>query len=163
MSDFSVRVGMNIRKYRELQEMTIEELASKLGMSQPNLSKIERGEPKKVDYVLLERISNVLEVDQAELTGWGSDKEKHTQHLQHRVDKAFEEYSKLSFENQKIVNNLISALANSKTANNTDQEVIRKLKYISNDARERILHQLDYEYEQERKKQSANSKSSKVG
>lgn len=155
MNDFTIRVGANIRKFREEQDMTIEELAKKLGMSQPNLSKIERGEPKKVDYVLLEKIAIALNVSKEDITGWGIKEEKHEQ----RYDKAFENYAKLSPNNQKIVNNVINSLLHDTNASSTEEEILRKLRYITDEARSRIVNQLNYEYESERKKQAHDSAS----
>lgn len=160
MNDFTIRVGANIRRLREEQGMTIDELAKRLGMSQPNLSKIERGEPKKVDYLLLDRMATALNVQPSDITGWqdkNAQQEKHEQHLQHRYDKAFDDYSKLSFESQKIVNGVIKSLLHHAPTDNTEEEILRKLRYITEEARDRVLHQLEYEYEAERKKQNETS------
>ena len=128
-------------------------------MSQPNLSKIERGEPKKVDYVLLEKIAIALNVSKEDITGWGSKGEKHEQHIKHRYDKAFENYAKLSFSDQKIVNSVINSLLHDADATSTEEEILRKLRYITDEARSRIINQLNYEYESERKKQAHDSAS----
>ena len=55
-------IGDGIKKFRELKNVTREQIASKLNMSLSNYSKIERGE---IDLTLtrVKRISEILEID----------------------------------------------------------------------------------------------------
>ena len=156
MNDFTIRVGKNIRKYREEQDMTMEELAVKIGMSQSNLSKIERGEPKKVDYVLLEKIADTLGVTKEEITGWGDPAVKAEKEHQ-RTNNLLIEYEELPKDHQRIIREIVAFLLYDKNASKDDREILRKLRYITDEARGRILNQLDYEYELERKKQKETS------
>ena len=55
-------IGDAIRKHRKRQGITMEELAKKIGISQPYLSQIERGN-KKCPIELLDKISKELQVD----------------------------------------------------------------------------------------------------
>ncbi len=160
MSDFTIRVGANIKRYREAKGLTAGELAKKLGMSQPNLTKIEHGEPKKVDYILLGKIADILEVSKSDITGWEDEdakRQKHEKHLQSRCDKALEKYARLSFADQKIVNGVIDSLLHKTPATDSESEILRKIRYLSEESRGRILNQLDYEYNLEREKQKQTS------
>src|ERR1700744_3817806 len=55
-------IGDNIKKFRELKNITREQLAADLKMSLSNYSKIERGE---IDLTIsrIQEIANILEVD----------------------------------------------------------------------------------------------------
>ena len=55
-------IGSKIRKVRELKGFTQEYLASKIGVSQNAVSKIEKGQIK-IDDKLFTTIANALEVD----------------------------------------------------------------------------------------------------
>ena len=46
------------------------------------------------------------------------------------------------------------------TLSSADIEIIRRISYLGEDARDSILHQIDYEYEKEKRKSQANSRSS---
>jgi transcriptional regulator with XRE-family HTH domain len=61
-----INIGDNIKKFRELKNVTREQIASKLNMSLSNYSKIERGE---IDLTLsrIERISEILEIDLSQI------------------------------------------------------------------------------------------------
>ncbi len=57
-----INIGDNIKKFRELKNITREQIASDLKMSISNYSKIERGE---IDLTLsrIQEISNILGID----------------------------------------------------------------------------------------------------
>lgn len=59
-------IGSNIKKFRDLKEITRESIASELNMSLSGYSKIERNE---VDLTIsrVERIAEILEVDLSQL------------------------------------------------------------------------------------------------
>jgi transcriptional regulator with XRE-family HTH domain len=59
-------IGDNIKKFRELKNITREQLAADLKMSLSNYSKIERGE---IDLTIsrIQEIANILEVDIAQV------------------------------------------------------------------------------------------------
>lgn len=59
-------IGDNIKKFRELKNITREQIASDLKMSLSNYSKIERGE---IDLTIsrIQEIANVLEVDVSQI------------------------------------------------------------------------------------------------
>lgn len=62
----SDRIGDNIKKFRELKDITREQVAGELNMSLSGYSKIERNE---VDLTVsrVERIAEILEVDLSQL------------------------------------------------------------------------------------------------
>ena len=55
--------GFRIKKIRELQNITQDDLAVKLDVSQSTLSKIENGKIQKIDYRLLRRICKFFEIE----------------------------------------------------------------------------------------------------
>ena len=59
-------IGDNIKKFRELKNITREQIASSLNMSLSNYSKIERGE---IDLTIsrVEAIAKVLEIDLSQI------------------------------------------------------------------------------------------------
>lgn len=61
-----IDIGNNIKKFRELKDLTREQIASELNMSLSNYSKIERGE---IDPTLsrIEQIAETLQIDLAQL------------------------------------------------------------------------------------------------
>ena len=61
-----VRVGKNIKKYRQAHKMTLEELATEIHKSKSTVSKYEKG-MIAVDVITLEEIANVLKVNPAQL------------------------------------------------------------------------------------------------
>jgi transcriptional regulator with XRE-family HTH domain len=60
------KIGENIRKFRELKNMTREHIAAELKMSLSNYSKIERDE---IDLTIsrVQEIANLLEVDTSQI------------------------------------------------------------------------------------------------
>ncbi len=61
-----MNLGDNIKKFRELKNLTREQIASDLKMSLSNYSKIERGEIDLTISRILE-IANILEVDMSQI------------------------------------------------------------------------------------------------
>lgn len=66
------KLGKNIRKVRELRDFDQHYLASQLGISQSQYSKIEKG-IKEISLSLLERIATVLQVDRGVLEDFDAD------------------------------------------------------------------------------------------
>lgn len=56
-------IGTKIRKLRIQNKLSQPELASKLNISQTALSEIESGKTKKVDFLLMDKVCNVFEVN----------------------------------------------------------------------------------------------------
>ena len=57
-----MHIGTRVRKLREMKGYSQDYVASQLGMTQTNYSKIERGETKDMTVTRLEEIAKVLEV-----------------------------------------------------------------------------------------------------
>ena len=56
-------IGTKIRKLREGQAMSQDTLAEQLGISQTTLHNIECGNSKKIDFLLMDKISKIFEKD----------------------------------------------------------------------------------------------------
>lgn len=69
-----LRVGQNIKKYRQAHKLTLEELAAAIHKSKSTVSKYEKG-MIAVDVVTLEEIAKVLKVNPAQLLASANDKE----------------------------------------------------------------------------------------
>lgn len=63
---YSITVGNNIKKYREMNLMTQTELAAKLNIPQPTLNRYEKGE-RQADYEGICKICNTLNITASEL------------------------------------------------------------------------------------------------
>lgn len=101
---FKTRVGNNIRRYRAAANMTMKELADKVGLSESTISKYESGDIKSVDVELLARIANAISCKPENLTEWGSEQERieHKEEMYgKRQAKFLKKFDQLSFSNQK--------------------------------------------------------------
>lgn len=165
--NFRERIGNNIRYYRNLNNLTMKDVAQRVGLTEATVQKYEAGKIKRVDVELIESIAAAVGTTAKQLTGYTDEQEEHEAHLERiakRDARWFSKYRDLPYNKQKVVNDLIDALQKSDAQQSEDEgEIMRKLRYITDEARDRILNQLDYEYESERKKRSINSKSSKAG
>lgn len=68
-----LKVGRNIKKYRQAHKLTLEELAAAIHKSKSTVSKYEKG-LIAVDVVTLEEIANVLKVNPAQLLASAEDR-----------------------------------------------------------------------------------------
>ena len=60
---FNMDIGTKIRKLREAKKLSQSDLALKLNISQTTLHNIESGEPQKIDFLLMDKISRVFDKD----------------------------------------------------------------------------------------------------
>ena len=89
-------IGFKIKKLRESKNMTQPQLAHQLNISQSTLSFIENGETKKIDFLMMENVCNLFNVDLEYFT---------TDNYIH-IDVKEATNSNVSFKNKKsIVNN----------------------------------------------------------
>ena len=89
-------IGFKIKKLRESKNMTQPQLAHQLNISQSTLSFIENGETKKIDFLMMEKVCNLFNVD---LEYFTTDNHIH-------IDVKEATNSNVSFKNKKsIVNN----------------------------------------------------------
>jgi len=59
--ELTMKVAGRIRAERELSGYTLSELAERIGMSESNLSRIERGE-RSIDIELIEKVAQALDI-----------------------------------------------------------------------------------------------------
>lgn len=59
--ELTKKVGHRIRSERELSGYTLGELATQIGMSESNLSRIERGE-RSIDIELIDKVAQALDI-----------------------------------------------------------------------------------------------------
>ena len=56
-------IGIKIKNLREGKHMSQDELASQLGISQTTLHNIETGNPRKIDFLLMDKVCNIFDKD----------------------------------------------------------------------------------------------------
>lgn len=99
-----MRIGHKIKKIRELKNLTQEEMAAHLNITQSNYSKMERDEID-INYSRLEDISKVLQIDLNELIN-------------------FDEQNVFLFQNNKTVSGINGTVNNHYNNTLTDRERI---------------------------------------
>lgn len=72
-NNFCVKVGNNIRNYRKLADMTMKELAEKVGVTEATIQKYEAGNIKTVGVNMIQKLATALDVPPEKITGWGAD------------------------------------------------------------------------------------------
>lgn len=161
--NYRERVAGNIRYYRKVNNLTMKEVAKKVGVTEATMQKYETGGIKTLDIEMLGKIADAIGITIKQLTGYQSGEEEHEAHLeriQKRETKWFATYRDLSFEKQKAINNIMQTMAHGNDESAKDiQDLFKKFAYISPEARERVMRQLNGEYDDERKKQEATSAS----
>jgi transcriptional regulator with XRE-family HTH domain len=58
-----MEIGTKIKIVREKNKISQTDLASKLGIAQTTLGFIESGETKKIDFLLIDKLSKIFDVD----------------------------------------------------------------------------------------------------
>lgn len=111
-SQFCIRVGNNIKKYREKKNITLKELGEKIGITEATMQKYEAGNIKTINAERLKEISDALGVPPENLTEWGAgEHEKY-----HEEKRGAEEaqitkiYSQLTRGHKKAVRDLMKNL-----------------------------------------------------
>lgn len=56
-------IGFKIKRLREKKNISQEHLAYELNMSQSNLSRIENGTVEKVDFLLMQKVCEIFDID----------------------------------------------------------------------------------------------------
>ena len=159
--NYRERVGENIEYYRKQSNLTLKELAVKVGITEATMQKYEKGMIKRIDVEMCTKIAEALNTTPNNITGWlnKDDKRKaHEQRIQHRIDKYKDSYASLPFEKQKLVDNYIQQLlygTNSTTFFEDETAIIDKYRKLDRRGKSRVLYTLDEEYnyctEQKRK------------
>lgn len=106
-------IGVNVKKYRELKDYSLSDLAEKAGVSKAFLWEIEQGNSKRPGAEVLFKIATALDVTVAELMGKKLPKVKSPE-IQPEINKGLKEF----IEERK------------RQGNPLDQEEIMSLAYV---------------------------------
>ena len=69
-------IGQRIKNRRLELNMSVDEVANKLGKNRATIYRYEKDDIKDLPITVLEPLARVLETTPADLTGWGSDTDK---------------------------------------------------------------------------------------
>lgn len=111
-SQFCDRVANNIKKYRKEKDMTIKDVANRVGITEATMQKYEAGNIKKIDIEMLKKIADALSVRPESLTEWdkGEYKKQHEENQGERYAYLIRKYNQLSDGHKKAVLSLIDSL-----------------------------------------------------
>lgn len=122
-SQFCTRIGKNIKKYRKENDLTLKELADRIGLTEATVQKYEAGNIKKIDVEMLKKISDSLGVPPENLTEW--DKEEYQKYREVKQGtqeaKIIKLYSQLTFGHKKAVRSLMESLLECQERYNSDK------------------------------------------
>ena len=122
-SQFCVRVGNNIKKYRKEKDLTLKELADRVGLTEATVQKYEAGNIKKIDVEMLKKLSDALGVLPENLTEW--EKEEYQKYREAKQGtqeaKIIKMYSQLTFGHKKAVRSLMENLLECQERYNPDK------------------------------------------
>lgn len=118
--DFCLKMGNNIKKFRKEQQMTLKELANKVGLTEATIQKYEAGNIKRVDIVMLAKIADALNVPPEEIPGWKTNKRLEPNQGQQEAI-LIKKYSQLTNENKQTVHSLIESLLENQAKYNSDK------------------------------------------
>lgn len=160
MGEYNKRVGINIRTFRTNNNLTLKEVASRIGIEIGTLQKYETGKIKRVSVEMLNRIANALEVDPRQLTGWQSEedeKKAHDKRIAERESKWINKYHNLSFENQKKINDYILMVERKQDYSPIEKDIITMFRVVNEDTQNAVLDTLKSAYKRciEREKTKA--------
>lgn len=100
---FNEKVADNIKKYRKDADITLKELALKVGITEATMQKYEAGNIKTVGTEMVIKIANALGVEPSKILGWEENKKNIGAEI-------LKKYNLLTNEHQKVVNDLIDSL-----------------------------------------------------
>jgi len=122
-SQFCVRVGNNIKKYRKEKDLTLKEIADRVGLTEATVQKYEAGNIKKIDVEMLKKLSDALGVLPENLTEW--EKEEYQKYREAKQGtqeaKIIKMYSQLTFGHKKAVRSLMENLLECQERYNSDK------------------------------------------
>lgn len=147
--NYKTRVGNNINKYRRENDITLKELAKRVGITEGTMQKYEAGQIKRVDVEMINKIAQGIGVHPTQLTEWNSEADKEKAHLariEQREEKWINKYQSLSFENQKKVNNYIIMVERHQDYSTTEQDIITMFRTVSEDTQCAVIDTLKNAY-----------------
>lgn len=68
--NYKERVGLNINYYRKLADLTLKQVADRVGITEATMQKYEKGLIKRVDIEMIESIAEAIGTTASTLTGW---------------------------------------------------------------------------------------------
>lgn len=92
-------IGFKIKRLREEKNLSQPELAMLLEISQSELSKIENGQIKKIDFLFVDKVCNYFEKDFSYFTKSGQQNEI-TNHINFSPEKIINEMKKIIDDNK---------------------------------------------------------------
>lgn len=121
-SQFCDRVANNIKKYRKEKDMTIKDVANRVGITEATMQKYEAGNIKKIDIEMLKKIADALDVRPENLTEWnkGEYKENHLENQGEHYAYLIRKYNQLSDGHKKVVLSLIDSLIECQKSSKVD-------------------------------------------
>lgn len=122
-SEFCIRVGNNIKKYRKEKGLTLKEIAEKVGLTEATVQKYESGNIQTLDIVRLNEFSDALDIQLEDLTPWKEDLQKRNVEPKQGAQEAkiIKMYSQLTFGHKKAVRSLMENLIECQERNNSDK------------------------------------------
>jgi len=122
-TQFCVKVGNNIKKYRKEKDLTLKELAEKVGLTEATVQKYEAGNIQTLDIIKMRNFADALDVKLERLIPWeensGNDRIEPRQGRQEaRIIKL---YSQLTDGHKKAVQNLMENLLECQERYNSDK------------------------------------------
>lgn len=117
MSQYGLRVGKNISKYRAESHLTLKEVAHKVGITEATMQKYEAGNIKRVDIDMLSKIAAALGVKPEKLVEWESKEEyeKYRTEKSSKIDdEFFRQYKLLTKAQKETVRLMVEGLVNAK-------------------------------------------------
>lgn len=149
--NYRERVGRNIKYYRTENNLTLKEVATRMGMTESAIQKYEAGSVKRVDIEKIEEIAKAIGTTAENLTGWLSTEEKaeaHQERIAKRKDNFDSSFEGLSFDDQKQVNKYIKLLkSGSKDTpyliSNTEKDLIDMYRQLDAHGKEKLFDAVD--------------------
>lgn len=129
--NYKERVGLNINYYRKLSDLTLKQVADKVGITEATMQKYEKGLIKRVDIEMLESIANAINTTVDRLTGWLSKEEEqkaHEERVAQKHKKWEDIYNSLTDDGQKAVNEIMMAI---KTKKISPDSITRAMEFLA--------------------------------
>ena len=120
-TQFCTRVGNNIKKYRKEKDITLKELADKIGLTEATVQKYEAGNIKKIDVEMLKKIADALGVLPESLTEWGKEEYLTYKQGHQGEEEVIKKYNQLTRGHKKVVLNLLNSLIECQEKYNSDK------------------------------------------
>lgn len=122
-TQFCVKVGNNIKKYRKEKGLTLKELADRIGLTEATVQKYEAGNIQTLDIVKMKNFADALDVKLEQLVPWeensGNSRIEPKQGRQEaRIIKL---YSQLTDGHKKAVQSLMENLIECQERYNSDK------------------------------------------